>query len=71
MKFSHKIVAASSLLFLATVSLLTLQQYYTVQAEVKSLVTSSVAEIVDGVRDTTEAEINSRKIIANYATSML
>ncbi|WP_341661092.1 methyl-accepting chemotaxis protein [Vibrio sp.] len=71
MKFSHKIVAASSLLFLATVSLLTLQQYYTVQKEVKSLVTSSVAEIVDGVRDTTEAEINSRKIIANYATSML
>lgn len=71
MKFSHKIVAASSLLFLATVSLLTLQQYYTVQAEVKSLVTSSVAEIVDGVRDTTEAEINSRKTIANYATSML
>ena len=27
MKFSHKIVAASSLLLLATVTLLTLQQY--------------------------------------------
>ena len=70
MKFSHKIVAASSLLFLATVSLLTLQQYYTVQKEVKSLVTSSVAEIVDGVRDTTEAETIAQDI-ANYATSML
>ncbi|MCG9595980.1 methyl-accepting chemotaxis protein [Vibrio sp. Isolate25] len=71
MKFSHKIVAASSLLLLATVTLLTLQQYYTVQTEIKSQVTSSVAEIVDGVRDTTAAEINSRKAIATYATSML
>ncbi|CAM2856383.1 methyl-accepting chemotaxis protein [Vibrio neptunius] len=71
MKFSHKIVAASSLLLLATVTLLTLQQYYTVQTEIKSQVTSSVAEIVDGVRDTTAAEINGRKAIANYATSML
>jgi methyl-accepting chemotaxis protein len=71
MKFSHKIVAASSLLLLATVTLLTLQQYYTVQSEIKSQVTSSVTEIVDGVRNTTAAEIDGRKAIANYATSML
>jgi methyl-accepting chemotaxis protein len=71
MKFSHKIVAASSVLLLATVTLLTLQQYYTVQREIKTQVTSSVTEIVDGVRDTTAAEINSRKAIASYATSML
>ena len=71
MKFSHKIVAASSLLLLATVTLLTLQQYYTVKSEIRSQVTSSVNEIVDGVRDTTGAEINSRKAIAAYATSML
>ncbi|WP_391091184.1 methyl-accepting chemotaxis protein [Vibrio sp. NH-UV-68] len=71
MKFSHKIVAASSVLLLATVTLLTLQQYFTVQKEIKSQVTSSVAEIVDGVRDTTAAEINARKAIASYATSML
>ncbi|KHD23056.1 chemotaxis protein [Vibrio caribbeanicus] len=71
MKFSHKIVAASSALLLATVTLLTLQQYYTVKSEIRSQVTSSVNEIVDGVRDTTGAEINSRKAIAAYATSML
>lgn len=71
MKFSHKIVAASSALLLATVTLLTLQQYYTVSSEIRSQVTSSVNEIVDGVRDTTGAEINSRKAIAAYATSML
>ncbi|MDA0128486.1 methyl-accepting chemotaxis protein [Vibrio sp. MarTm2] len=71
MKFSHKIVAASSALLLATVTLLTLQQYYTVKSEIRSQVTSSVNEIVDGVRDTTGAEINGRKAIAAYATSML
>lgn len=71
MKFSHKIVAASSVLLLATVTLLTLQQYYIVRSEVKSQVTSSVEEIVNGVRDTTASEINSRKAIASYATSML
>ena len=42
MKFSHKIVAASSLLLLATVTLLTLQQYYTVQSEIKSQVLSLI-----------------------------
>jgi methyl-accepting chemotaxis protein len=71
MKFSHKIVAASSILLLVTVTLLTLQQYNTVKNEVRTLVTSSVTEIVDGVRDTTAAEIEARKALANYATSML
>ncbi|MEF1285151.1 methyl-accepting chemotaxis protein [Vibrio sp. M250220] len=71
MKFSHKIVAASSVLLLATVTLLTLQQYYIVRSEVKSHVTSSVTEIINGVRDTTASEINARKAIASYATSML
>ncbi|WP_394143865.1 methyl-accepting chemotaxis protein [Vibrio atypicus] len=71
MKFSHKIVAASSALLLVTVTLLTLQQYYTVQTEIRSQVSSSVNEIVDGVRDTTASELNSRKAIAAYATSML
>ncbi|MBD1566907.1 methyl-accepting chemotaxis protein [Vibrio sp. S12_S33] len=71
MKFSHKIVAASSLLLLATVTLLTTQQYLTVQEEIKSQVETSVTEIVDGMRNTVGAEINSRKAIAAYATSML
>ncbi|KLN65156.1 MULTISPECIES: methyl-accepting chemotaxis protein [Vibrio] len=71
MKFSHKIVAASSVLLLATVTLLTLQQYHTVKSEIKTQVTSSVTEIVDGVRNTTAAEIYGRKAIAEYATSML
>ena len=64
MKFSHKIVAASSVLLLVTVTLLTLQQYHTVKTEVRTLVTSSVKEIVDGVRDTTAAEIEAAQSIS-------
>ncbi|WGV98939.1 methyl-accepting chemotaxis protein [Vibrio sp. YMD68] len=71
MKFSHKIVAASSLLLLVTVSALTAKQYFTMQEELKQQVEASVTEIVDGVRNTVAAEINGRKAIAAYSTSMI
>ncbi len=71
MKFSHKIVAASTLLLLVTVSLLTMKQYLSMQEQIKQQVESSVKEIVDGVRNTVAAEINGRKSVAAYATSML
>ncbi|ELP5727224.1 methyl-accepting chemotaxis protein [Vibrio vulnificus] len=71
MKFSHKTVAASSMLLLVTVSLLTAKQYFTMQDELTEQVEASVTEIVDGVRNTVAAEINGRKAIASYATSMM
>ncbi|EJU9786708.1 TPA: methyl-accepting chemotaxis protein [Vibrio vulnificus] len=71
MKFSHKIVAASSALLLVTVSLLTAKQYFTMQDELTEQVEASVTEIVDGVRNTVAAEIDGRKAIAAYATSMM
>lgn len=71
MKFSHKIVAVSSALLLVTVSLLTTKQYFTMQDELTQQVEASVTEIVDGVRNTVAAEINGRKAIAAYATSMM
>ncbi|EGQ9967627.1 methyl-accepting chemotaxis protein [Vibrio vulnificus] len=71
MKFSHKIVAASSALLLVTVSLLTAKQYFTMQDELTEQVEASVTEIVDGVRNTVAAEIDGHKAIAAYATSMM
>lgn len=71
MKFSHKIVAASSILLLVTVSLLTAKQYFTMQSEVQSQVNESVVEIIDSVKNTVASEINNRKAIAAYSTSML
>lgn len=49
MKFSHRIVAASSVLLLATVALLSGSQYFKVRDEIRSMVSDSVDEIVDGV----------------------
>ncbi|EEY36765.1 methyl-accepting chemotaxis protein [Vibrio mimicus] len=71
MKFSHKIVAASSVLLLTTVALLSGSQYFKVRDEIRSMVSDSVDEIVDGVSKTTAEVINGRKNIAQYATSLV
>ena len=52
MKFSHKIVAASAVLLLVTVSLLTTRQYFNMHSEMRTQVGASVEEIVNGVRNT-------------------
>lgn len=71
MKFSHKIVAASSALLLVTVTLLTIKQYYSIQKEMQAQVEASVTEIVDGVRNTVSSEIEARKQLAAYTTSLI
>ncbi len=48
MKFQHKIVAASSLLLLVTVGLMSTQQYFLVKKEMTSQYERSVNEIVGG-----------------------
>ena len=50
MKFSQKIVAASSALLLVTVTLLSIQQLSTVKQEVEALVDTSLTEMVKGVK---------------------
>ena len=52
MKFSHKVVAASSALLLVTVSLLSIQQLYTVRSAVENHVNASLKEMVSGVKNT-------------------
>ncbi|MBM6550346.1 methyl-accepting chemotaxis protein [Marinomonas ostreistagni] len=64
MRFSHKIVAASTLLLLLTVGLLSIQQLITVRDEVKSLVSSSIQELVLGVENTINSEMSNRKNLA-------
>ncbi|MEI2565001.1 MULTISPECIES: methyl-accepting chemotaxis protein [Vibrio] len=71
MKFSHKIVAASSVLLLATIALLSGSQYITVRGEIMKMVSESVDEIVDGVSKTTASVIEGRKKLASYSTSMI
>ncbi|MCK6265435.1 methyl-accepting chemotaxis protein [Vibrio sp. ZSDE26] len=71
MKFSQKIVAASSALLLVTVTLLSVQQLSTVKSEVEGLVNSSLNEMVVGVKNTVTSEMESKKALAQAATEVI
>ncbi|NLS12351.1 methyl-accepting chemotaxis protein [Vibrio sp. SM6] len=71
MKFSHKVVAASSALLFATVCMLTYQQNKIVSQEVERLVHSSVTELVHGVKDSVTAAVNGKKMLAQMTTQVI
>ncbi|WP_277206779.1 methyl-accepting chemotaxis protein [Vibrio misgurnus] len=71
MKFSQKIVAASSLLLLVVISLLSFQQQTTVRSQVESFVNTSLMELVEGVKNTIEADLNSKKTLAQTTTEVV
>ncbi|MFA0229373.1 methyl-accepting chemotaxis protein [Vibrio sp. 10N.261.45.A7] len=71
MKFSHKVVAASSALLLVTVSLLSIQQLYTVRSAVENHVSTSLKEMVSGVKNTVVSEMNAKKALAQSTTEVI
>ncbi|PSW05963.1 methyl-accepting chemotaxis protein [Photobacterium lipolyticum] len=71
MKFNHKVVATSSAILLVALSLLSANQYFNIKGEIETLVTKSVDEIVSGISNTVNAELNSRKALVRYAASMI
>ncbi|MGX1925543.1 methyl-accepting chemotaxis protein [Vibrio sp. NH-7] len=71
MKFSQKIVAASSGLLLVTVALLSIQQLSTVKEEVEALVDTSLTEMVNGVKNTVVSEMESKKGLAKSMTEVI
>ncbi|WP_038173029.1 MULTISPECIES: methyl-accepting chemotaxis protein [Vibrio] len=71
MKFSQKIVAASSALLLVTVTLLSIQQLSTVKKEVEALVDTSLTEMVKGVKNTVTSEMDSKKSLAQSTTEVI
>ncbi|WP_428242224.1 methyl-accepting chemotaxis protein [Gynuella sp.] len=71
MKFSYKIVITSSLLLLITVGLLSLYQIRMVEDEVTTLVTSSVDELMNGVRNTISGEMHTKKQMAQTITEII
>lgn len=71
MKFSQKIVAASSGLLLVTVALLSIQQLSTVKQEVEALVDTSLTEMVNGVKNTVVSEMESKKGLAQSMTEVI
>lgn len=71
MRFSQKIVAASSVLLLVTASLLSIQQVSTVRKEVSSLIGGSIKGMAEGVADTVTSEMESKKSLAQSTTDIL
>ena len=70
MKFSHKIVTASSVLMLITISLLSTKQFFTIQSEMQRTIGESITDIVNGVRNTVATELDNKKALARYTTSL-
>lgn len=71
MRFSQKIVAASSALLLCVIALLSFQQLSTVREEIESLVQDSLMEMVKGVKNTIESDLASKKGLAQSTTEIL
>ncbi|HCH5314882.1 TPA: methyl-accepting chemotaxis protein [Vibrio parahaemolyticus] len=70
MKFRHKVVTASSILLLITVSLLSTQQVMTIRSQTQEHINSSVKEILTSVSNTVQSEMNAKKDLARSITEI-
>ncbi|EGR0399072.1 methyl-accepting chemotaxis protein [Vibrio parahaemolyticus] len=71
MKFRHKVVTASSILLLITVSLLSTQQVMTIRSQTQEHINSSVKEILTSVSNTVQSEMNAKKDLARSITEVI
>ncbi|MBM4866274.1 methyl-accepting chemotaxis protein [Vibrio parahaemolyticus] len=71
MKFRHKVVTASSILLLITVSLLSTQQVMTIRSQTQEHINSSVKEILTSVSNTVQSEMNAKKDLARSMTEII
>ncbi len=71
MKFRHKVVTASSILLLITVSLLSTQQVMTIRSQTQEHTSSSVKEILTSVSNTVQSEMNAKKDLARSITEII
>ncbi len=71
MKFRHKVVTASSILLLITVSLLSTQQVMTIRSQTQEHISSSVKEILTSVSNTVQSEMNAKKDLARSITEII
>lgn len=70
MKFSHKIVAASALLMLVTISALTTKQIYSTQNVLTNTIIQGLANAMDSVSGTVTEHIEGKKHLAQYTTEL-
>ena len=71
MKFSHKVVASSSAILLVALALLSANQYFNTKNQIQSLVMQSMEEIISGMSNTVNAELESKKSLASYTAGLI
>jgi len=70
-KFNHKIVAASSVILLLALSLLSFNQYFLVKNMLEEQVSTSVAEILQGISNSVQAEMSGKTGLAELTTELI
>ncbi|MGR3022087.1 methyl-accepting chemotaxis protein [Vibrio vulnificus] len=71
MKFSQKVILASSVLLLISIVLLSIQQSLLVKDKVEKLVESSLMELEQGVRDAVSAQMESKRALAESTQEII
>lgn len=71
MKFSHKITAGASALLLATVGLLSTQQYLSVETIVRENVSTHVSEIVADVKHSVDESVAKKMDLVHYSSDII
>jgi len=71
MKFSQKVILASSVLLLISIVLLSIQQSLLVKDKVEKLVESSLMELEQGVRDAVSAQMESKRALAKSTQEII
>lgn len=70
MKFSYKVVIASSFLLIVSISLLSISQYLTIKSEVEQQIAQTTRDTINGVSRTVSYVLDARKAQAQYVTSL-
>lgn len=71
MKFSHKIIAAASLILVLSLGLLSSYQYFQVKKEINNQVDASTKELVTSLSHNIEAVITTKSDLTTYAASLI
>ncbi len=70
MKFSYKVVIASSFLLIVSISLLSISQYLTIKSEVEQQIAQTTRDTINGVSRTVSHVLDAQKAQAQYVTSL-
>jgi len=70
-KFNHKIVAASSIILLLALTLLSTNQYFLVKDKLEEQVNNSVSEIIKGISNSVQAEMAGKTGLAELTAEVI